>query len=228
MQKALASPTFLFQTSSTEMMTSDINVEEDVWALGNRPRLDAAVKASRYNLEDGTADGAAADGIWAAYLPGNPPQIILSARYLQEDEGFPPLEEHLHRLAPRSLVECLFALDSYRQCRILGEPLPGPGGYDFTADPVVDEVLASSQGILLWQFQLERLAQSLGLARQGAIRLRRGVNQKRPSALDPVEGKTFPSELALRDVIGERLLYDGTVPGEWKGARILFDAHFDN
>lgn len=222
--KALASPAFLLQLSPTDMMTSDIDIEETIWALGNRPRLDAALKASRYNLEDGTA----ADKVWAAYLPGDSPQFILGARHLRRDEGFLPLEGHLRRLAPRSLVECLFALDSYRQCRILGEPLPRPGDYDFTPDPVVDEILASSRGILLWQFQLERLAQSLGLPRKDAFRLRRRVNQKRPSALDPVDEKTFPSGLALRDVIDERLLYEGTVPGEWQGARILFDAHFDD
>lgn len=208
---------------SSDTNIEDINIEAAVWAPGNRPRPDAALNVSRYNLEEATAG----DKVWAAYLPRDPPQIILSARYLREEEGFPSIEEHLYRLAPRSLVECLFALDSYDQCRILEEP-PGPGGYDFTPDPVVDEVLASSRGILLWQFQLERLAQSLGLARQGAVRLRRRVNQKRSSPLDPVGEKTFPSGLPPCDVIDERLLFEETVPGEWEGTRILFDAHFDD
>lgn len=54
------------------MTTSDINIEEDVWALGNRPKLDPALQESRYNIGDSTT----ADRVRAAYLPGNPPQII--------------------------------------------------------------------------------------------------------------------------------------------------------
>lgn len=147
---------------------------------------------------------------------------------MPRDKDFPPVTRYLRRVSPQTLVGYVYVLDTYRQCRLLAEPLPEKGSQDFTPDPVIDEILDSSRGTLLWQFQLERLAQSLGLPRQAAIRLRHRVNQKHPSALDSIEGKTFPSGQGLGDVIDDRLLYEGTVPGEWEGARIVFDARLED
>lgn len=200
------------------------NIEESAWTLGDRPRLEDALRRSGRDLEE-TPDS---KRMWAAYLPVDPPRIVLSARYVPGDKDFPLLTRYLRRVSPQTFVGCLYVLDTYRQCRLLAEPLPENESRDFTPDPVVDEILESSRGILLWQFQLKRLAQSLGLTHQAAIRLRRRVNQKCPSALDSVEGKTFPSGQGLRDVIDERLLYEGTVPGEWEGARIVFDARLED
>jgi len=194
-----------------------MHIQETVWTPGRRPGLNAAVGRSPFELcED-------RNRVWAAYLETEPPDILLCGRYLERDQDFPRLEAYLSQVGPSSLSDYCYALDTYRQSRVLGKPLPlqepGPG-----SDPIVDEVLSATRGLLLWHTQMERLAQSLGLPRKKATEVRRRVNQKRPSALSRVEGLTFPSGQPFREIIEERLYYDGTVPGQWRSARILLEA----
>ena len=109
-------------------------------------------------------------------------------------------------------------VDTYYQSRILREPLPSYEPSLFAPDSLLDELLAPSRGLLLWQFQLAQLA---GLPRPNAIDLRKHVNQKRPGAFGALRDLHLPSGLSLAGVVEERLLYEGTVPGQWSAAKAL-------
>lgn len=199
------------------------SIEETVWTPGEQPALDKSLARSPFDPADDR------DRLWTAYLPGVQPQVILAVRYRSRDEDFPPLQRHVQHLIPNGLPDWLYTVDTYRQSRILGKPLPGPEGIGPTGDSLVDEILDPSHGYLLWQFQLESLAQTLGLARQKSIRLRRHVNQKRPEPLRllkeaPHAEGSFPSGLSLERVIKNRLLYDAALPGQWHAARLLLAA----
>lgn len=196
-----------------------MHLKETVWAPGARPELDAAYESAW--LEG--ADPYTPDRRWAVYLPGEPPRFVLSARFRERDDDVPTLETYLRGREPSEMLDYLFVVDSYYQCRVLGEPLPKQT-YDFTPDPIVDELLPSSDGILLWQFQLEQLAQLFVNRRAEAIELRRRINQKRPETRAQIEEMTFPSGQSFRDVVQERMLYEGVVPGQWGSARLLVEA----
>lgn len=193
-------------------------LEEAVWPPGSRPSLDQAIRRSPYE------PSRRRERLWAAFLPDDPPEIILCARHLEKDAGFPELAGYLREVAPTTLLGYLYAVDTYRQSRISGTPLPETAEVECRSDDFVDRVLYPSMGILLWQFQLEQLAQGLGLSRRDAVDLRRDLNQKRPSALDAVEGKTFPSGQPLSKIIDDRLLYNSVLPGRWHAARLLLQA----
>jgi hypothetical protein len=125
------------------------------------------------------------------------------------------------------LLDHLFVVDTYHQSRALGTPLPTEQVLDFTPDPILDELLAASDGILLWQFQCEQMAQLFVDRRSDAIELRRRINQKRLETRERIEEMTFPSGQSFRDVVEERLLYEGVVPGQWGRAQLLLAAGQD-
>jgi hypothetical protein len=198
----------------------DVQLAETVWKPGTRPALDAAYESA---WADGN-DPYVPERRWAAYLRKESPQIVLSMRYREADEDFPTLESYLDRRTPSSLLEHLFVGDTYYQSRALGTPLPTERDLDFTPDPIVDELLSASDGILLWQFQFEHLAQLFVDRRSDAIALRRRINQKRPEAWERIEEMTFSSGQSFRNVIEERMLYEGVVPGQWRSTKLLFFA----
>jgi hypothetical protein len=119
------------------------------------------------------------------------------------------------------LLDHLFAGDTYYQSRALGTPLPTERDLDFTPDPIVDELLSASDGILLWQFQCEQMVQLFVDRRSDAIELRRRINQKRLETRERIKEMMFPSGQSFRDVVEERLLYEGVVPGQWEAAQFL-------
>lgn len=194
-----------------------MQITETIWAPGTRPELDAAYEASWYVGQDPEPKKR-----WTAYLTGDRPQIVLSTRFREKDEGFPRLKAYLGHQDHSTLLDSLFVVDSYHQSRVLGKALPTERSHDFTPDPILDELLSASDGILLWQFQFEQLAQLFVEERSDAIELRRRVNQKRPETRERIEDMIFPSGQSLRDVVQERLLYEGVVPGQWGSARLLF------
>lgn len=200
------------------MKDSSPKIEEVVWVPGTRPELDEMVRQSPCELRQERKQ------LWAAYLPSGSPKLVLCMRYLERDDSFPRLADYIREVGPNQLFDYLYAVDTYRQSRILGRSLPGATESSYRPDAFIDEVLSSSRGLLLWQFHLEQLAQALGLSRREAIELARRVNQKRPSALDPVGAKTFPSGQTLVDVVENRLVYDGVLPGQWQAARLLLQA----
>ena len=199
------------------MSALSTKIEEVVWTLGSRPRLDKAIRRSSYEPNGERR-------LWAAYLPGTPPTMIFCTRYLGRDSAFSDFTSYLREVRPRRLLDYLYVVDTYRQSRIVGEPFPEREETRYSPDVVVEDILSASFGYLLWQFQLERLAQAIGLPRQGAIKLRRAVNKKQPSALNPVRGHTFASGQSLQEVIEQCLVYDGALAGQWGAARILRQA----
>lgn len=197
-----------------------VQLTEDVWTPGTRPQLDAALRISLHDVQNTPMP----ERVWATYRPGTPPRVVLSARFNEGDEEFPELREYLKQIAPSSLLDYLYAVDSYYESRIMGTLLPENRSMKFMSDSLVDDFLKPSRGILLWQFQLEALLQCFGLSRSEAKTFRRHVNQKRPSILERASRMRFDSGRSLRDVIEERLLFEGVVPGQWRAARILFEA----
>jgi hypothetical protein len=195
----------------------DVQLAETVWKPGTRPALDAAYESA---WADGN-DPYVPERRWAAYLRKESPQIVLSMRFREEDEGFPTLGSYLDRRTPSSLLDHLFVVDTYYQNRVLGTPPSTERDLDFTPDPIVDELLSASDGILLWQFQFEQLAQLFVDRRSDAIALRHRINQKRPEAWERIEEMTFSSGQSFRNVVEERMLYEGVVPGQWGSARLL-------
>ena len=193
---------------------------ETVWTPGRHSTLDAAALTP----DQQAGDAYTPDRMWAAYFQSASPQIVLSAGFSDGDEAFPPLRAYIERHQPSTLLDCLFVVDTYYQSRILRAPLPGPEPGPFASDPLLDELLAPSRGLLLWQFQFEHLAQLAGLARPEAITLRRYVNQKRPIAFKRMVAMRLPSGSIFADVVTERLRYDGTIPGQWKAAQRLLHA----
>jgi hypothetical protein len=194
-----------------------MHLAETVWKPGTRPALDAAYESA---WADGN-DPYVPERRWAAYLRKESPQIVLSMRYREADESFPTLESYLDQRSPSSLLDHLFVVDTYYQSRALGAPLPTECDLDFTPDPVVDELLSASDGILLWQFQFDQLAQLFVDTQAEAIELRRRINQKRLEMRERIKEMTFPSGQSFRDVVEERLLYEGVVPGQWEAAQFL-------
>ena len=194
-----------------------MQLAETVWKPGTRPALDSACDSG---WEDGN-DPYEPEWRWATYRRGASPQIVLSMRYREADESFPTLESYLDQRSPSSLLDHLFVVDTYYQSRALGTPLPTERDLDFTPDPVVDELLSAPDGILLWQFQFEQLAQLFVDRRSDAIELRRRINQKRLETRERIKEMMFPSGQNFRDVVEERLLYEGVVPGQWRSARLL-------
>ena len=194
-----------------------MQLAETVWKPGTRPALDSAYDSS---WEDGN-DPYEPEWRWAAYRRGASPQIVLSMRYREADESFPTLESYLDQRSPSSLLDHLFVVDTYYQSRVLGAPLPTERDLDFTPDSVVDELLSTSDGILLWQFQFEQLAQLFVDQRSDAIELRRRINQKRLETRERIEEMTFSPGQSFRNVVEERMLYEGMVPGQWRSARLL-------
>jgi len=191
---------------------------ETVWTPGRHPTLDAAALTP----DQKTGDAYTPDRMWAAYFQSASPQIVLSARFSDGDEAFPPLRAYIERHQPSTLLDCLFVVDTYYQSRILRAPLPGPEPGPFASDPLLDELLAPSRGLLLWQFQFEQLAQLAGLARPEATALRRRVNQKRPSGFATMRDLLLPSGQTLSDAVEKWLVYEGLVPGQWTAAEMLF------
>jgi hypothetical protein len=170
------------------MSTRSAKIEEVVWTPGSRPGLDKAVQ--RFSYEPSTETRR----LWAACLPGDPPRVVLCTRYRERDARFPTFARYLREVRPTGLLDDLYVADTYRQSRILGEPFPERERGHYPSDGVVDDILSASFGHLLWQFQMERLAQALGLPRRSAINLRRKVNQKQASALDAVQdGEEIPA-----------------------------------
>ena len=194
-----------------------MHLAETVWKPGTRPALDSAYDSG---WEDGN-DPHEPEWRWATYRRGAFPQIVLSMRYREADESFPTLESYLDQRSPSSLLDHLFVVDTYYQSRVLGAPLPTERDLDFTPDPVVDELLSASDGILLWQFQFEQLAQLFVDRRSDAIELRRRINQKRLETRERIKEMMFPSGQSFRDVVEERLLHEGVVPGQWEAAQFL-------
>lgn len=193
-----------------------MQLTETVWAPGTHPQLDAAYEASRYDRKNPELEKR-----WAAYLAGDRPQIVLSTQVREDGEDFPTLEAYLGQQNPSTLLDSLFVVDSYYQSRVLGESLPTERSLGFAPDPILDELLSASDGILLWQFQFEQLAQLFVEQRSDAIELRHRINQKRLETRERIEGMTLPSGQSLRNVVQERMLYEGVVPGQWKSARML-------
>ena len=197
-----------------------MHLAETVWKPGTRPALDAAYESA---WADGN-DPYVPERRWAAYLRKESPQIVLGMRYREADEDFPTLESYLDRRTPSSLLDHLFVVDTYYQSRASGTPLPTEQVLDFTPDPILDELLAASDGILLWQFQCEQMAQLFVDRRSDAIELRRRINQKRLETRERIKEMMFPSGQSFRDVVEERLLYEGVVPGQWRSTKLLFSA----
>ena len=195
----------------------DMQLAETVWEPGTRPALDAVYESA---WGDGN-DPYEPEWRWAAYRREASPRIVLSMRYKEADESFPTLESYLVRRTPSSLLDHLFVVDTYYQSRVLGTPLPTERDLDFTPDPIVDELLSASDGILLWQFQCEQMAQLFVDRRSDAIELRRRINQKRLETRERIKEMMFPSGQSFRDVVEERLLYEGVVPGQWEAAQFL-------
>ena len=198
----------------------DVQLAETVWKPGTCPELDSAYESA---WADGN-DPYEPERRWAAYLRKESPQIVLSMRYREADESFPTLESYLDQRSPLSLLDHLFIVDTYYQSRVLGAPLPTERDLDFTPDAVVDELLSASDGILLWQFQFEQLAQLFVDTRAEAIELRRRISQKRPEAWERIEEMTFSSGQSFRNMVEERMLYEGVVPGQWRSTKLLFFA----
>ena len=194
-----------------------MQLAETVWKPGTCSELDSAYEST---WEDGN-DPYVPERRWAAYLRKESPQIVLSTRFREADEGFPTLESYLDQRSPSSLLDHLFVVDTYRQSRALGTPLPTERDLDFTPDPIVDELLSASDGILFWQFQCEQMAQLFVDRRSDAIELRLRINQKRLETRERIKEMMFPSGQSFRDVVEERLLYEGVVPGQWEAAQFL-------
>ncbi|PSQ88122.1 MAG: hypothetical protein BRD30_07690, partial [Bacteroidetes bacterium QH_2_63_10] len=112
-----------------------MHLTETIWEPGSHPVLDKAYESAWPDEEPYEPERR-----WAAHLTGDPPRIIVSMRYREEDDDFPKLQEYLDLRSPTTLLEHLFVVDSYYQSRVLGEPLPTDQSLDFTPDPIVDEL----------------------------------------------------------------------------------------
>ena len=91
---------------------------------------------------------------------------------------------YLGKYQPASFFDLLFLLDVYYQSmQKFGYPVDWDH-YQFKKLEVVDDILASSNGILLWHYQLEQLFSCFYRDPEKTVEARKAVNQKRAEVFD--------------------------------------------
>ena len=193
-------------------MTPSLN--EPVWTAGTDARLDTAFARYASSPEPG-------DTLWAVTLGGTP-EVLIGGGYRGHTPSFVTRAE-AH--SPRSFFDALWLLDTYhndvRAGHLLG-PSPTPSAR--RPDPLLDAVLAPSQGILLWRWQLENLCASFVSLRTEANAFARRLNRKEADAWDCARGFTLSSGGSFGEAIWARMVYGGVVPGHWQSAARLIAA----
>lgn len=134
---------------------------------------------------------------------------------------------YLERYRPENLEDTLFLLDSYN---LSSQALGYPYRWEFCKFKhvkAVDDILAESKGILLWDHQMEQLFARFFPDYDKDIELRKAVNQKRPEVFDLAEKLKFDYGINLKDVLRERMIFSITCMPHYTGAKILF-SHLAN
>ena len=140
-----------------------------------------------------------------------------------EEIGFKDgFRAYLERYCPKNLEDTLFLLDSYYLSR---QALGYPYRWEFRKFKqveAVDDILAKSKGIILWDHQIEKLFNLFFQDYDKDIELRKAVSQKQPEVFDLAERLKFDYEITLKDVIRERMIFSVTCKPHHSGAKILF------
>lgn len=94
--------------------------------------------------------------------------------------------------------------------------------YNFRKHPIVDDILAESKGLLLWDYQMECLCGLFCDIARGAVNLRKGLNIRDPRCEEMAKKYKFNEDLSLYDVINERMVMDFTGQPNYRGAYNLY------
>jgi len=163
--------------------------------------------------------------IQAIYLNTEPPAILMGTRSQEPTKERTPFKEYLSQFDPKSLFDYAYVLDTYRlrvfqrseQEQLGGELIP-----TFESlGPCVDEILASSHGILLWHHQLEQMYLLCELDQSAALQFRKGILAKKQTVFQQGENLIVSQGLTLTEVIDQRMIYYLTTPINLYGARFL-------
>lgn len=143
------------------------------------------------------------------------PSVI--ADWDREGNAFARYIEKYH---PRSFKETLFYLDFYphKPEEIIGDFQTGRS----TTAGVIESMLKGTRGILLWHHQLEDMINLFVRHRTQIMALRKGINAKRPEAIEFLTQIHIEKNLTLLDFIQNRMIRGYTRHPNVTGASILY------
>lgn len=195
--------------------TLDRLFQEHRWTFGENALLDRALNA--YLNGNPLGEGAYA---WAVTMGMDGCRVILGGQQ-PDPNDLPSFGAHIERLGCDTFFSLAGAVELYVEA-IQKAEAPITGVPAFEAEPLVDEMLRDSFGIILWQYQLENVCGLFTRTRPEAVELRRHLNQKRADAWDRAEKMLLPSGRPLAALLDERLLFGGAVPGHWRESMLLW------
>lgn len=121
-----------------------------------------------------------------------------------------------------------FVLFNSLFCTVRGTPtIKNILDYNFRGCEVVNDILADSRGLLLWDYQLESLCGLFCDIPKFAVNMARGLNIRDPRSEDIAKKHKFNKDLSLYDVVSERMVMDVTCRPDFKGAYNLYRVVMD-
>ena len=141
-----------------------------------------------------------------------------------------PFADHLRRHPPRSFWDAAYVATAFT--------LPDPTfpaetrwyaphdrlDFDFEPVPLVDDLLGSSRGTLIWAHQMEQLAALGGLWPDARVAFRKGINAKRADTFAEAASIEVAPGVSLRDVIDARMVFQIVQPVDLHTARYVIAA----
>ncbi|MEW6328063.1 MAG: hypothetical protein AB1487_10820 [Thermodesulfobacteriota bacterium] len=140
------------------------------------------------------------------------------AEWTRERNAFAPYIEKYH---PRSFKETLFYLDLYphKPEEIIGGFCAGRS----TTAGGIELMLKDTRGILLWHHQVEDMINLFVRDRTEIMALRKGINAKRPEAIEFLTQIHIEKNLTLLDFIQNRMIRGYTRYPNVPGASVLYE-----
>jgi hypothetical protein len=127
---------------------------------------------------------------------------------------------YIEKYHPWSFKEALFYLDLYphKPEEIIGDFHAGRS----TTAGVIESMLKDTRGVLLWRHQLEDMINLFVRDRTEIMALRKGINAKRPEAIEFLTQIHIEKNLTLLDFIQNRMIRGYTRYPNVTGASVLY------
>lgn len=128
---------------------------------------------------------------------------------------------YIEKYHPRSFQETLFYLDLYphKPEEIIGDFQTGRS----TAAGVIESMLKDTRGVLLWHHQLEDMVNLFVRDRTEIMALRKGINAKRPEAIEFLTQILIEKDLTFLDFIQNRMICGYTHHPNVTGASVVYE-----
>jgi len=163
------------------------------------------------------------------YLDENTPQIISVKWMASKPERIGELDTfrtHIREFIPLNYTDIRFFLTLYEWNGINEQILDRstPLSFQFEIEfGLLDEFLAESYGLLVYDYQLEELYRMYNPNITEAVSFRKGVNRRDAEVLEYAKSMVIGSEFSLFSILQDRIYLNSVVHPNSKGSAILYE-----